>query len=53
MAAPECAFSAAGISVAARVQRLLGEDATSRAAATAAVCAASVLLLAPFAALLA
>jgi len=53
MAAPECAFAAAGISVPARVQRLLTEDTTSRAAATAAVCAASVLLLAPFAALLA
>ena len=53
MAAPECAFAAAGISVPARVQRLLTEDTTSGVAATAAICAASVLLLAPFAALLA
>ncbi len=53
MAAPECAFAAAGVSVPARVRRLLGEDTTSRAAATAAVGAAVVLLLVPFAALLA
>jgi Zn-dependent protease with chaperone function len=50
-AAPGCAFAAAGISVPARVQRLLDEDTASRSAATAAVCVASVLLVAPFVAL--
>ena len=53
MAAPRCAFAAARISVPARVQRLLTDDATSRAVATAVVCVASLLLAVPFVALLA